>query len=100
VAGVQINIFGIMEKETVQVIAQIAVPFLTALCGALFTYLITLRKQKRIDRENLNQFQQHMQVIVISIMACNGFGERFRELYYQNLEINHLTPKVKTVDSQ
>jgi hypothetical protein len=89
-----------MEKETIQAIAQIAVPFLTAICGALFAYLLTLRKQKRVDAENLNQFQQHMQVIVISIMACNGFGVRFRELYYQNLEINHLTPKIKTIDSE
>jgi hypothetical protein len=84
-----------MEKETVQVIAQVAVPILTFLLGIAGAYIRAQVKQRRVERENTQKFQTHLEIIVISIMSCNGFGAKFKDIYYENLKLNNLQSSIK-----
>jgi hypothetical protein len=84
-----------MEKETLQVIAQVLVPVLSFILGLTGMYIQQQKKQKKIDRDDKLKFQTHLEIIVVSIMSCNGFGAKFKETYYENLKLNNLQTNMK-----
>jgi len=89
-----------MEKETLQTAAQILVPILSFFLGLMGTYITMQRKQKKIDREDKQNFQKHLEIIVASIMSCNGFGAKFREVYQENLKLNNLQSTIKIKEEE
>lgn len=84
-----------MEKETLQTLTQILVPVLSFFLGMAGIYIQMQRKQRLSDREDKQKFQTHLEIIVMSIMSCNGFGEKFKQTYLENLKLNNLQSGIK-----